>query len=476
MLDQSTRAAILELRRRGQGTRAIARTLEVSRWAVRAVVRAGSVEVPRVQRAEKAEPLEAEIRELFARCRGNLVRVHEELCAQGATISYPALTAFCRRRGIGHEPTVPAGRYHFEPGEEMQHDTSPHVADLAGGKVKVQTASAVLCYSRMLFFQLSLTFTRFDCKVFLTDAVKYFGGSARRCVIDNTHVVVLRGTGAEMVPVPEMAAFSERLGFTFLAHEKGDANRSARVERPFHFIENNFLAGRKFADLAHANREALAWCDKVNARHRKHLHASPRELFAREQPLLKPLPLWVPDVYALHQRIVDLEGYVHLKGHHYSVPYQLDLIGRQVELRETKEQVIVMRGPREIARHEKVLTGQGRRVTSPEHRPPRGEGREVRRDSSPEERELLATESPLPDFARAVKARSSLRWPGALRRLAQMRRDYPRDAFLSAVRSATHYGMYDLDRLERMILRHIGSEYFVVPDETDGDEEDDDEG
>jgi len=65
-------------------------------------------------------------------------------------------------------------------------------------------------------------------------------------MIDNTHVVVLRGTGSQMVPVAEMAAFAERFGFRFQAHERGDANRSGRVERPFHFIENNFLAGRAF--------------------------------------------------------------------------------------------------------------------------------------------------------------------------------------------------------------------------------------
>jgi hypothetical protein len=43
--------------------------------------------------------------------------------------------------------------------------------------------------------------------------------------------------------VPEMAAFGERFGFQFAAHAIGNANRSARVERPFHFIEHNFLAG-----------------------------------------------------------------------------------------------------------------------------------------------------------------------------------------------------------------------------------------
>ena len=160
------------------------------------------------------------------------MRVHEELRGGGAELSYTALTAFCRRHGIGYRPPVAAGQYEFAPGEEMQHDTSPHDVELAGKKRKVQTASAVLCYSRMLFFQCYPTFQRFDCKVFLTEALRYMGGAAKRVMIDNTHVVVLRGSGRDMVPVPEMAAFGERFGFEFIAHAIGNANRSGRVERP----------------------------------------------------------------------------------------------------------------------------------------------------------------------------------------------------------------------------------------------------
>ena len=111
---------------------------------------------------------------------------------------------------------MPAGRYYFEPGVELQHDTSPHEVEVGGKKYKAQTASAVLCYSRLLFFQINPTFQRFDCKVFLTDALRYIGGVPKRVMIDNTHVVVLRGTGREMIPVPEMEAFGERFGFTLL--------------------------------------------------------------------------------------------------------------------------------------------------------------------------------------------------------------------------------------------------------------------
>jgi hypothetical protein len=121
------------------------------------------------------------------------VRVHEELSASGAVLSYQALTAFCRRQQIGKAPVVRAGRYYFEPGVEMQHDTSPHEVEVGGKKYKAQTASAVLCYSRLLFFQLSPTFQRFDCKVFLTEALHYMGGAPRRIMIDKSRTSVQAG-------------------------------------------------------------------------------------------------------------------------------------------------------------------------------------------------------------------------------------------------------------------------------------------
>src|SRR5882757_10497658 len=97
-------------------------------------------------------------------------------------------------------------------GEEIQHDTSPHELELGGKKRKVQTASAVLCYSRMLFFQCYPNFRRFDCKVFLTEALRFMGGATTRVMIDNTHVVVLRGSGRDVVPVPEMVSRTEDTG------------------------------------------------------------------------------------------------------------------------------------------------------------------------------------------------------------------------------------------------------------------------
>lgn len=398
------------------------------------------------------------------------MRVHEELRAVGAELSYQALTAFCRRHGITQPPALAAGHYDFLPGEELQHDTSPHEVEVAGQKRKAQTASSVLCYSRMLFFQMYPSFTRFECKVFLTKALRFIGKVPHRIMIDNTHVVVLHGTGSSMVPIPEMAAFAERFGFCFVAHERGDANRSGRVERPFSFIENNFLAGRRFSSWQDLNQQARQWCERVNSTYKKHIHAVPRELFAVEQVHLQPLPVWIPEVYRLHERMVDVEGYVVLHTNRYSVP--VAWVGRRVEVRETPDKIEIQLDLRNLVTHQRIPEEQHQRITLACHRPPRGQGLK-RSQTHPEEQAIVTTVPEMADYVAALKQHSCKLVVLSLRQLLQLVREYPREPLLAAVREATRYGLYDLNRLERMILRRVQRDFFLLEDDPDKEPNDD---
>lgn len=62
-----------------------------------------------------------------------------------------------------------------------------------------------------------------------------------------------------------------------------------------------------------------------------------------------------------------------------------------------------------------------------------------------------------------------------LRRLLSMLQEYPRAAFLAALGIAEQYRLFDLDRLERMVLKRIAAEYFVVPFELTSPQGNDDE-
>jgi transposase len=457
MLDEHTRTAILKLHEAGHGKRAIARALKLSRAAVRKVIASGSHEVSKQGRAEKAEPHHDEILELFASCKGNLIRVHEELVAKGVELSYPGLTAYCRRHGIGHEPRKPVGQYPFEPGSEMQHDTSPHPAHIGGREQRVQIAGLALGYSRLAFIQLYPRFTRFECKLFLDDGIDYVGGACKTCMIDNTSVIVLRGTGADMVPVPEMESFGKQRGFVFRAHEKGDANRSAIVEGLFNYVQGNFLAGRKFRDFEDANQQAVDWCDKINAAFSRKLHGSRRDLFAMEQAQLTPLPLWRSPVYRLQHRQVDFESYVSVHAVRYEVPSEH--IGRRIEVRETKSQLLFFRGPRLIATHTRRTEGR-RRVLLPETQ--REDRKRRRKERMACEEKQLRSELPdLSDYIALLRKRAPRGQSIAcLRQLRRMTRDYPRAPLIKALGDAAHYGLYDLDRVERMVLKNVQGDFF----------------
>src|SRR6516165_3510016 len=271
----------------------------------------------------------------------------------------------------------------------------------------------------------------------------------------------LRANGREMVPVAEMVAFAERFGFHFEAHERGDANRSALVERNFDFIEHNFLAGRTFSSRPELNQQARQWCDRVNATYKKYLRAVPRELFVVERQHLRPLPTWIPEVYRLHERMVDVEGYVALHSNRYSVP--IGWIGRRVEVRETKDKVEIQLDARHLVTHERIAEAEHQRILLAEHRPPRSQS-SSRPHPHPEEQLIVQAVPEIADYVVALKQHSRKLVVLALRQLLRLVRDYPREPLLAAVHEAAHYRLYDLDRVERMILRLVARDYFLLKD------------
>ena len=463
MRDRATRTAILELHKKGHGLHIISRTLEVSRKTIRRVLRSGSADVPSLERAELAEPHEAQIRTLFLHCKGNLVRVHEELAAANVELSYSTLTAFCRRRGLGQEAKKPAGAYHFEPGQEMQHDTSPHTVLVAGKLRKLQCASLVMCHSTVGYAQVYPVWNRFWAKVFLTEAIVAFEGAADACMLDNASIVVASGTGKNAVIAPEMVAFGKRFGFHFIAHELGDANRSAHVERRFDFIERNFYAGRTFDDLSDLNAQLRAWCTKVNGTVKKRLGARPIDLFVAEAAALHPLPIHVPDVYQLHTRSVDESGYVNLHNNRYSVPSRL--LDRSLSLHETRDRLRIYDGHRLICEHAREEEGAGKTRMLDEHKQERKLARQQAPKTAlrPEEIALSASSPAMAAMVDALKKRHAGRAVRPLQRLRRMWLDYPEEPLEQALTLALAHGLFDLSRIESLVLRHVAGDFFRLP-------------
>jgi len=463
MIPDDTRHSIVAMHQQGMKIRQIGRTLGISRNTVRKVVQDKHGERRGSSTAfEKELPL---IKETYLQCAGNVVRVQEILEDRGISIGYSTLTRLAREHGLREPQKQRAGAYTFDPGIEMQHDTSPHKLVLGAKPITAQCAGLVLAYSRRLFIRYYPRFTRFEAKVFLADAFLFVDGVCKRIIIDNTSVIVAHGSGPDAEIAPEMAAFGRIFGTRFVPHRIGHADRKARIERPFHYVERNFLAGRSFTDWNDLNEQAVVWLDEVaNKKPKRSLGMSPDEAYVMEKPHLRPLPPYVPPIYQTLHRVVDVEAYVNLDTNRYSVPDRL--IGKKVEVQKHCDRVIVVFDHAQVASHERVIDKRDTRVTQPgHHRPLLRE----RAHSGPcaEEKALIGESEILDRYVKELKKRSAGRGMTRLRRLLHLKRTHPRQAFIRALTRALHYGLYDLVRLEKMILDRVAADFFRLPKEDD---------
>jgi hypothetical protein len=443
--------------------RQISQILKLSRNTVRRVLRGKWQETP--QRESPYEGLSPIIQELFKLTQGNVVRVQEILQDQyGRRVPYSTLTRIVRRLDLREDKKEHrSGSYEFGPGQEMQHDTSPHSVLLGGQKVKAQCAGLVLAYCRKLFIQYYPAFTRFEARVFLDEAFQFMDGTCPRCIIDNTSVLVAHGSGPEAEIAPEMERFGQVFGVKFIPHAVGDADRKAKMERNFSYVERNFLAGRTFMDWQDLNEQAKRWSIEIaNQKLKRSLGMSPEAAYLMEKPYLTPLPPYLPPVYQTLYRTVDVAGYVPLDTNRYSVPERL--IGKEVEVHKLWDRVEVFFKNQKVADHPRLIDKRETRITATGHHPPFNRQR-AHEGPCQEEKALVGQYEWLDQFVEGLKKCSSGRGVMPLRRLLDLKRTYPPEAFEKALVQALHYGLYDLSRLEQMILSQVQGDFFTIEED-----------
>ncbi len=462
MISIEIRQSVQTLHQQGLAVREISRLLKLSRNTVRRLLRLPVLADARVPACPA--PVLLWLPPAFERVRGNGVRIQEMLQAElGLNPGYSTLTRWIREAGL-RSPPRRSGEYVFAPGQEMQHDTSPHRVILAGKPVMTQCASLILAYSRYLFIQYYPRFTRFEAKQFLLEAVRFLAGCCPTCIIDNTSVMVVAGAGDEAVFAPEMVAFARTLGFAFRAHPVNQPDRKGRVERPFAWVEGNFLAGRTFADFADLNQQALAWCEKVaNAKPKRVLGMAPSAAYAVERPCLQPLPAVLPPVYQVAERVVDLYGFVSVETNRYSVPERW--VGKTLTVYLYASELRICAREQLVAIHPRLIGVRDTKQKLPGHHPT-----PQRRDRTPPpEATLLQGHHPVLDaYVAALVKQAHGRGVRPLRRLLGFRRSYPESPFLAAVVQALQFGLFDLGRLEAMILQQVAGDFFHL-DEGDDD-------
>ncbi|RPJ04665.1 MAG: hypothetical protein EHM36_09630, partial [Deltaproteobacteria bacterium] len=202
--------------------------------------------------------------------------------------------------------------------------------------------------------------------------------------------------------------------------------------------------------------------DLSNQRVKLSLTMCPEAAYLIEKPHLLPLPPYLPPVYQTFYRTVDVEGYVHVETNRYSVPERLT--GKEVEVHKLWDRVEVFFQNQKVADHPRLLDKREARITAKGHHSPLNR-QTVREQPCVEEKALLGQHEWLDPFVKELKRRSGGRGVRSLRRLLDLTRTYPPEAFEKALREALRYGLYDLSRLEQMILSQVAGNFFAIEED-----------
>ena len=463
MIDPDRRKAIYQLHLAGVPQDKIGRQFHVSPRTVRTIIRQQGM-LPQTLRKDKIHIDPELLRRLYQQCDGWVQRVHEILVEdEGVQVSYPTLTRLVRELELGKPTKARCEHVPDEPGVEMQHDTSVYKVKLAGYPTRVIASLLYLRYSKRRYLKFYRAFNRFAMKCFLHEALMFWGYAAKQCIIDNTNLARLRGSGKQAVIVPEMASFAEHYGFQFLCHAIGHANRKAGEERSFWTVETNFLPGRSFQSLEDLNQQALEWAT-VRMEHRpaSKTRLIPAKLFEHERHYLTELPAQLPAPYWPHERGTDEYGYVLFLGNYYWIPGTKQ---EDVKVLQYADRLKIYRQRTLLAEYPLPADGVKNAHFSPQGQPPPRYLPKHRHHGSQHEEQRLRALDP----AVAAYVDFALQTPGIqrhrfLRELFALSRKVTPAVFAEALTRARRYRVVEMETLQRIAWLCMSQGQEPLPD------------
>lgn len=351
--------------------RAIARRLGLHRDTV---TRALSGDEPRRYQRQKQpsilDPYKPKIHALLSEDHHlSGERIFEIIKAEGYPGKTSILRDYLRQVRPEYKPREVYLRMIYEPGQYGQVDWGelPQPVLWQGQWCKVYAFVMVLCYSRQLYVEFSLSSQLFDFLRCHQNGLRFFGGSPKQWVYDNLTSVVIRRRGRAVTFNETFLQFAGY--YTFKPHACWPAapNQKGVVERPIDYIKTNFCAGRHFVDYDDLGQQGWTWLqDTANARLHRTTRQVPRELLETERPHLVDLPVDPFDTdWVLYPR-VSKDCVVRVQTNDYSVPWRYAQRHRHLEVRVDGQWVRIQADGEEIACHPRHF-GKHQQILNREH-------------------------------------------------------------------------------------------------------------
>jgi transposase len=256
----------------------------------------------------------------------------------------------------------------FAPGEAMQVDWADFGFALPGVPRRVSAFVAVLCHSRHLYIEFTVSQAMGAFLRCMDRCLRFFGGTTAVDIFDNMKTVVLSHSATATVFNPKFLEYARaRGGFGVRACNVRRGNEKGRVERPIGFVRRRFWPGRRFRDLLDLNTQAAAWRDDfANGRVHEETGKVPALVFThQERPRLRLLPDTPFNTDDVEGHGVTKTFRVPFDRNKYSVPWRL--VGQQVIVRADDDRVAVFLGPKQVALHARCWD-VGQDIEHPSHK------------------------------------------------------------------------------------------------------------
>src|SRR5262245_20944288 len=300
--------------------------------------------------ASKLDPFKAQIVRLLERYPYSAAQVFQRLREQGFDGGYSLVKAYVRAVRPRRQPAFLT--LAFAPGECAQVDWGMFGAVPVGQTQRLLSFFVmVLCYSRMLYVEFTVSQTMEHFLVCHQHAFEFFGGVPEKIMVDNLKSAVLqRALGEAPVFNPKYLDFANHSGLTIAPCNVGKGNEKGRVENAVGYVKKNFLAGLEIPDVSALNPAARQGLETVgNVRVHGETTATPTALWHKERPSLRPLPLHPFDMATVSQVRASRQFRMTLDTNRSSVPAHY--AGQALTLKTYPDRLCLYHGATLIARH-----------------------------------------------------------------------------------------------------------------------------
>ncbi len=211
----------------------------------------------------------------------------------------------------------------FAPGDSAQVDWG-HCATVAVGNTRrrLSVFSMVLCYSRMMYLEFTLSQGQEHFLQCHRNAFEFFGGVPANVMVDNCKTAILDHPKYDRaVPNPRYADMAAHYGFTIRPCAVRQPQQKGRVEKSIDYIKGNFLKGLEVDSFTLITSMAEQWRDTVaNQRIHGQTKKVPEKLFLLEKSHLLPLPIHPYDCSLFKEMRATSQFRIQLDTNRYSVP------------------------------------------------------------------------------------------------------------------------------------------------------------